>query len=234
VHPDVSVLLEVQRDDVEIFSLEAKLAALAPRLEALAVDARRAETAVAAARAAVEAEEKRQHDLQFRITQHRELVKRNETVLNAVTSPREAAAANAQVEQARRMLADDEREINAINARLTEYRTAVKDREAALVAARETQATASVTLVAEKATVLAELKALRATRDGKAATVSRLQMTRYDRIQKRERSVALFALRGQSCSNCDTMLPMQRCNAMAVTGVPEVCEGCGVLLYAAD
>ena len=75
---------------------------------------------------------------------------------------------------------------------------------------------------------------MRAGRESKAAKVSRLQLTRYDRIQKRERSVALFALRGLSCSNCDTMIPMQRGNAMAVTGVPEVCEGCGVLLYAAE
>jgi predicted nucleic acid-binding Zn-ribbon protein len=124
--------------------------------------------------------------------------------------------------------------MNAINARVTEYRGAVKEREASLVTTREAQAAASVTLEADKARVLAELKAMRARRDGKAAKVSKLQMTRYDRIQKRERSVALFGLRGQSCSNCDTMLPMQRCNAMSVTGVPEICEGCGVLLYASE
>jgi uncharacterized protein len=234
VHPDVAVLLEVQQDDGEIFKLEARLAALAPRLEALAADTRRAEQAVTAARVAIDAEEKRQHDLQFRVTQHRELVHRNEAVLNAVTSPREAAAANAQVEQARRMLADDEREINAINARLTELRAAFKEREAGLVATREAQASASVALDADKTAVTAELAEFRTRRDSKAAKVAKLHMTRYDRIQRRERSVALFALAGLSCSNCDTMIPMQRRNAMSVTGAPEVCEGCGVLLYAAD
>jgi len=234
VHQDVAALLSVQDDDGVIFGIEARLAALEPRLEALAAETRRADQSLAAARAGVEAEEKRQHDLQFRITQHRELVKRNEAVLDAVKSPREAAAASAQVEQARRMLADDEREVNGINAKLGDLRGIVKEREAALAKTREIQAEATATLSADRAAALDELRRLRASRDGKAAKVNKTLLLRYDRIQKRERSVALFPLRGLSCSNCDTMLPVQRANVMAGTGAPELCEGCGVLLYAAN
>ena len=187
-----------------------------------------------AAHAALAAEERRQHDLQFRVTQHRELVRRNEAVLNAVTSPREATAAIAQVEQARRMLAEDEREIAAINTRLSELRATVKERDANLAATRETQQAASVSLGADRATFEARLEEIRRRRDDKAAKISRSLLARYNRIQRRERSVAIFALRGQSCGNCDTMIPMQRCNAMISTGAAEVCEGCGVLMYAAN
>jgi predicted nucleic acid-binding Zn-ribbon protein len=54
---------------------------------------------------------------------------------------------------------------------------------------------------------------------------------KYDRIRgKRQR--ALYALRGGSCGNCDTAVPLQRRNMMAGSGQIEVCEACGVLLYA--
>ena len=45
---------------------------------------------------------------------------------------------------------------------------------------------------------------------------------------------ALFALRGPSCGHCDTAIPLQRRNIMAGTGQIEVCEACGVLLYAGE
>ena len=41
-----------------------------------------------------------------------------------------------------------------------------------------------------------------------------------------------FRLRGPSCGHCDTSVPMQRRNLMAARGTIEVCETCGVLMYA--
>jgi predicted nucleic acid-binding Zn-ribbon protein len=54
---------------------------------------------------------------------------------------------------------------------------------------------------------------------------------KYDRIRGK-RTQALYALRGGSCGNCDTSVPLQRRNLMAGTGQIEICEACGVLLYA--
>ena len=44
---------------------------------------------------------------------------------------------------------------------------------------------------------------------------------------------ALYALRGAACGRCNTAIPLQRRNVMAAGRSVEVCEGCGVLLYAA-
>lgn len=233
MHHDVAILLEVQQDDAAIFELEDQLAALAPRLSALEGETRRAEEALTEAKGSLEAEEKRQRDLQFRIDQHRELLKRHEEVLNTVTSPREAAAAVAQTDQARRMIAEDEREMATVHSRLDDLRTYVLEREGDVETTRAAQAEARDSLEADRRTLQAKLDAALENRNDKAKEVPRNLLIRYDRIQKRQRSVALFALRGQSCGNCDTMIPMQRRNVMVGTGAPEVCEGCGVLLYAA-
>ena len=59
----------------------------------------------------------------------------------------------------------------------------------------------------------------------------RPMLGKYDRIRGK-RTQALYALRGGSCGNCDTAVPLQRRNIMAGSGQIEVCEACGVLLYA--
>lgn len=234
MHQDVVILLEVQTQDAEIFGLEDRLAALAPRLAALEADTQRAERALAEVQTSIESEERRQRDVQFRIDQHRDLLARHEQVLNTVTSPREAAAAVAQTEQARRMLSDDEREMASIHSRIVDLRAYAAERGREVDATRGAQAGARETLAADRRAIETALAAARSTRNGSAARVSRSLLSRYDKIQRRERAVALFALRGPSCGHCDTIIPMQRRNVMVGSGAPEVCEGCGVLLYAGE
>ena len=104
---DVGALLEVQADDLRIYGLEDRLSALAPRLAALEKDRKRAEEALAQTTQQVAEEEKRQRDVQDRLRQHRELRDKSEKLLGQVTAPREAAAAMAQIEQAKRFIADE-------------------------------------------------------------------------------------------------------------------------------
>jgi predicted nucleic acid-binding Zn-ribbon protein len=75
------------------------------------------------------------------------------------------------------------------------------------------------------------LNEARKERDAKAGGVPRPMLGKYDRIRGK-RTQALYALRGGSCGNCDTAIPLQRRNLMSGTGQIEVCEACGVLLYA--
>lgn len=232
--PDVAALLEVQNDDLRIYGLEDRLNALAPRLAALEKDKSRAEEALAQARHQVDAEEKRSREVQDRLRQHRELGEKSEKVLAQVTSPREAAAAMAQIEQAKKFTADDERELDSLSQRLTELRHAVTEREHALSDIARVQQETRATLDADRTAIEQELAAVQADRDGKAQRVSRSLLQKYDRIRSRRRSTALFPLRGKSCAHCDTAIPVQRHSTMVHTGAMELCEGCGVLLYAAD
>ncbi len=177
MHQDVVILLEVQTQDAEIFGLEDRLAALAPRLAALEADTQRAERALAEVQTSIESEERRQRDVQFRIDQHRDLLARHEQVLNTVTSPREAAAAVAQTEQARRMLSDDEREMASIHSRIVDLRAYAAERGREVDATRGAQAGARETLAADR----------RANRDGPGRRAVHAE-------RKRRPGVALAAL----------------------------------------
>jgi predicted nucleic acid-binding Zn-ribbon protein len=69
-------------------------------------------------------------------------------------------------------------------------------------------------------------------RDALAARVTPDVLVAYDRVRRRKPTHAVVALRGAACSACDTAMPVQRQRAMVAQGRIEVCEGCGVLLFA--
>jgi uncharacterized protein len=227
---DVEVLLALQADDTEIFELERRLHALEPRMSELNRKREGAIVALNKAKAAVETEEKRQRELLTKVATHKQMQERNLAQFDAVKRLKEATAAMAQVESARRIIAEDESELQTISRRLVELRAAVEGHEAAVIAVEAEQATARDEIDLEQTEVTESLATARLARNEKTAGVPRPLLGKYDRIRTR-RPKALYALRGDSCGNCDTAIPMQRRNLMAVNGALDVCEACGVLLY---
>lgn len=234
MHPDVAALLAVQDDDVAIHQLEARLAELTPRLTAMATERDKAIAALQQARQAAESEERRRHEIAERVAQHRALQEKNQSALNSVSSMREATAATAQLESAKRMIDEDERELAAIGQRLVESNRIADERKSHADALEAAQAEARNSLAADQKAIEAELKAARDLRSSKANAVPRALLSRYDRIRSRKRVHAVYPLRGGSCGHCDTLLPLQRRSIMSGTGATEVCEGCGVMLYATE
>lgn len=229
---DVEVLLSLQADDTKISELETRLRALEPRMSDLDRKREGAIASLTRARAAVETEERRQRDLNTKVATHKSMQERNLAQLDAVKRLKEATAAMAQVESARRIIAEDESELATIARRLTELRSAVQTHEAALNAVEEEQLLARDEIATERTEIAASLEEAQKERNQKTAGVPRPLLGKYDRIRTR-RAKALYPLRGDSCGNCDTAIPMQRRNLMAVNGALDVCEACGVLLYRA-
>ena len=232
--PDVTALLQVQADDLRLYGIEDRLSALAPRLATLEAGRVRAVDALAQAKQQVEAEEKKQRDIQDRLRQHREMRDKSETLLGQVTAPREAAAAMAQIEQAKRFVADEERDLEGLGHRLTDLRKLVVDRETAVKDIERVQQETRAALDADRVALQKELDEVKGARAKKSEGVPKPLLQKYDRIRQRRRSEAVFPLRGQSCAHCDTAIPVQRRSTMRATGNTELCEGCGVLLFVAE
>jgi len=234
MHPDVQSLLAVQRDDLEIYALESRLTALAPRLAALETERARAAQELDRARKAVESDEARHREVMHRVETHRQLVERSQRQYESVTSPREANAAMTQLEQTKRMADDSERDASQILGRIGEMRHHVAALETALADVEHRQAETRAGLDAERAEIDAEIAKARAKRDRTAQAVPRSMLAKYDKVRSRRRAETLFPLRGPSCSACDTAIPTQRRAVMAASGTIEMCEGCGALLYAGE
>ncbi len=234
MHPDVAALLELQTDDAEIYTLERGISDLAPRLDSLAAARDRELAAVQHARQELDLEERRYRELQSRVSQHRQLHEKHQAQLDTISNARQATAAMAQLDQARRMVSDVERELDVMGRRVSELRRTVEERERAAQALEREQEAARASLEADRNALESKLRDAQSRRDGRAQRVPRSLLTRYDRIRTRKHEHTLVPLRGVSCSHCDTMIPMQRRTAMSGTGAVEICEGCGVLLYAAE
>jgi len=228
---EVEALLALQVDDLKIREIESQIRALDPQLAEF--DKRRDQVVAVLARAeiAVAAEEKKRGELQARLAQHKQMQERNLHQLDDVKRMREATAATAQVESTRRLMAEDESEIAILGRRITEMNASVASAKQALADVEQEQQAARPEIEAKRSSLQSELEAARRDRDGRAGSVSRPMLGKYDRIRGK-RTQALFPLRGGSCGNCDTSIPLQRRNMMSGSGEIEVCEACGVLLYA--
>jgi predicted nucleic acid-binding Zn-ribbon protein len=233
VNPEIAALVEVQSDDLAIHELERGIDQLMPKVNALSAEVAKAKAAVDQAAQLVEGEEKRKRDVLQRIDAHKQLQAKNESVYSAATNQREATAAQAQLEQIKKVIGEEERELVAITQRITEVRVLVEDREARMKELEQQRDAAREAIASERSKLESELGAIRTRRNEKVGKVSRSLVSMYDRIRSKKRVHALFPLRGNSCSNCDTAIPMQRRAQMTSTGKTEVCEGCGVMLYAA-
>ena len=228
---EVEALLALQDDDLKIREIEDQIRSLDPQLAEFDRKREQAAAALTRAEAAVQAEEKKQRELQSRLSQHRTLQERNLHQLEDVKRLREATAATAQVEATRRLMAEDESEIAILGRRINEMNAAVASSRQALVSLEEQQKAARPEIEARRSELQLQLDAAKRDRNGRAVSVSRPMLGKYDRIRGK-RTQALYALRGGSCGNCDTAVPLQRRNIMSVSGQIEVCEACGVLLYA--
>jgi predicted nucleic acid-binding Zn-ribbon protein len=228
----LDALLALQAQDDVVDALRARLDALTPRLAELDQVRQRAIKSIEETRAGVDADERRQRELEGRIADHRQRHERNVAHLDAVKRMREATAAMLQVEAGRKLLMEEENELKALVGRVADLHGSLRRQEASLQELDASQAEARAEIEAERAELGGEFAAASGVRKSLAADVEAPLLHKYDRIRNRRRSQALFVLDNGACSCCDTAVPVQRRSMMASTGVIEVCEACGVLLYA--
>jgi len=228
---DLRALLALQDDDLAIHALEQRLAALEPRIRELDARRQRIIDAMERQSTVLQAEEKKQAFLRDKIAEHRELIARNQAQLDAVKTMRQATAAAAQMDQAKRIVAGEEADLHVITRRVEELRAGVAAQATELEACEAEQVTARSEVAAERAAIDGELAVARAKRDQTAPQVPAALRQRYDRIRTAKRVHVVVALNALACGACDTAIPMQRRHAMTAGTAIELCEACGVLMY---
>jgi predicted nucleic acid-binding Zn-ribbon protein len=232
VTPDITALLALQEQDEVLDAIETRLDALAPREAELAKRIRVAQDAADRAAQAVGTEEQRQAFLREKVAEHKALLEHHQSQLNQVQTMRAATAAASQLEQIRRVLADEESDLVSVGRRLQELRGTADAAQASVQSVEAEQSEAREAIAAERAAIAAERDAANGERVGRTANVSKTVLQKYERIRAKKRRRAVYPLSAGACSACDTAIPVQRRLTMQATGAIELCEGCGVLLYA--
>ena len=231
--PDLEAVLALQAEDTIVAELNTKLKALDAKLKALDSERTQVEDSLARARATAEQEEKRRRELAIKVEDHKAMQERNLATLDAVRKPKEATAAMAQVDMLKKVLQQEETDLHALSLRVHDVHHAIDAQQKALDELDARQEEQRAAHAAERAEIEAELAKARSIRNERAAHVPKGILLKYERILSRNTSNVLYPLRGQACGRCDTAIPMQRRNAIAAGRAIDVCEACGVLLYAA-
>ncbi len=231
MNPDLAALLTLQDDDTAMATIDERLRELDRRAESLDGERSAINASMERTRESAEAAEKQRRELAHKIEEHRTMQERNLAVLDAVRKQREATAAMTQVDMVRRVLAQEESDLQSLNGRIADLKRAEEATLAELGAVDERQSMERADIARMRAELEGELKAAREKRAASAAQVPRSILSKYERIRGREKSYALYQLRGSACGRCNTAIPLQRRNVMAAGRTIEVCEGCGVLLY---
>ena len=231
MNPDLAALLTLQDDDSAMAAIIERLRELDRRTEALDSERSAINASMERTRAGAEEAEKQRRELAHKIDDHRAMQDRNLSVLDSVRKQREATAAMTQVDMVRRVLAQEESDLQALNGRIAELKRAEEAALAELGEVDERQSVERADIARARSELETELKEARAKRETSATHVPRNILTKYERIRGREKSFALYQLRGAACGRCNTAIPLQRRNVMAAGRTIEVCEGCGVLLY---
>ncbi len=233
MNSDLEALLVLQQEDEVVGGLKSRVRTLEAREQSLVRERDAVAQLLERARAAVEAEEKRRRELEGKVQQHKQLQDHHLAQLDQVRKPKEATAAMLQIEMTRKVLAQEESDLHSMTTRLGELRHAVHEHEMNLELLGETQQAARDEIAAERALLEGELGEAQSKRDDTARRVSKQVLSKYERIRGRDQGGALYPLRGMACGRCNTAIPLQRRNVIAAGRAIDVCEGCGVLLYAA-
>jgi uncharacterized protein len=232
VTPDITALLALQAHDEVLDALAARLDAIAPREAELEKRLRIAGDSVERAAQAVATEEQRQAFLRDKIAEHKELLEKSQAQFDQVKTMRAATAAASQVEQIRRVLLEEENDLVGVGRRLAELRAIAESARAGLDAVTSEQREAREEIATERAAIATEVATAESERTARTAPVTRPVLLKYERIRAKKRRRAVYELMDGACSACHTALPVQRRLTMQATGAIELCEACGVLLYA--
>ena len=232
MHPEVSALVALEGEDSAVEALESRLRALEPRLQELERTREAAATALERAKATLAAEQDKLRESKARAVQSRTLQDRNQKQLDTITNVREASAASAQLDQSRKMAGDADGEAARITVRVEDAKSRLSQAEESMAEIESSQETERSTIAGERHTIEADLRHARMKREGSAKRVSQPLLGRYEKVRRRRRGQSVFPLVNGACGSCDTTLPVQRRHEMARTGTIEMCEACGVMIYA--
>jgi uncharacterized protein len=233
VSPDLEAVLALQAEDAIVAQLKEKLRALDGQMKSLDAERRQLEESLARARVNAEQEEKKRRELSIKVEDHKAMQERNLATLDVVRKPKEANAAMAQVDMLKKVLSEEETDLHSLSLRVHDVHHAIDGQQKLLGELDARQQEQRAAHAKARAVIEAELAEAHAVRTEKAAHVSKGILLKYERILSRNTSNVLYPLRGQACGRCDTAIPMQRRNAIAAGRAIDVCEACGVLLYAA-
>lgn len=234
MHPEIVKLLDLQTKDSAVRAVDDRLEELAGEEAALDADLAEAQATLESAGRAVQDAARRRDELESKIEMHRQHQERRREKLEYLHSQREIAALMAEIDLARSVLANEESEWVKASDQVQALQARVGELEEELARLGETQQEQRADLAGRRAGLDRERAAAVTERESSAEGINRGLLVQYDRLRSSRNTAVVVALSGAACGACFTAVPLNRRSQIRSGQLVEICESCGVILYAAE
>ena len=230
----LKALEELQHVDLKIRDLTAAAERHPARLKQIEGDRTQAKAALDGVRGKLADNERARKQNEQLLGLEKEKVKKWESRLNELKTPREYAALARELDIAKKTNETAELDLKRLVGEYDDLKKGVGEGEKVLAGKDEVVAHEGKEIGALLAGVEAQMKELQAERTRLAASCDKGILSKYERIRKQRGGVAVVPVVGGTCKGCQMNLPPQMANNLRTGSDIMTCPSCHRFIYAAD
>jgi predicted nucleic acid-binding Zn-ribbon protein len=230
----LKALEELQKVDLKIRDLSAAAEQHPARLKQIEGDRSQAKAALDGVRGKLADNERARKQNEQLLGLEKEKVKKWESRLNELKTPREYAALARELDIAKKTNETAELELKRLVGEYDDLKKGVGEGEKSLSSRDEVVAHEGKEIQGLLAGVEAEMQELQAEREKLAASCEKSILSKYERIRKQRGGVAVVPVVGGTCKGCQMNLPPQMANNLRTGSDIMTCPSCHRFIYAAD
>lgn len=226
-------LEELQKVDLQIRDLNSEAEKHPARLKQIEADRTQAKTALDASRGKLADNERARRQNEQLLQLEKEKVRKWESRLNELKTPREYAALARELDIAKKTNQTADEDLKKLSAEYIELKRQVENAETAVtekdaVAAREGEG-----IKTALAGVQEKLRALEEERGRLLKDVEPSLVSKYERIRKQRGGLAVVPVVLGTCKGCQRNIPPQMANNLIMAQEIMTCPNCHRFIYAA-
>ena len=230
----LKALEELQKVDIKIRDLTTEAEQHPARLKQIESERNQAKSSLDAARGRLADNERARRQNEQLLQLEKEKVRKWESRLNELKTPREYAALARELDIAKKTNQGADEELKRLAAEYSDLRKQVEAGEAALAEKEAVVEREGKEIHAVLDGVQAKMKELDAERARLIAACDKSLVNKYERIRKQRGGIAVVAVVGGTCKGCQRNIPPQMANNLLTSNEILSCPNCHRFIYAAE
>ena len=224
------LLEELQRHDARIQELQKARQAIPAKLDDMRLDLKRVGDILEQERTQLAETEKWRQEKDEERKAEEGLLQRAKSRVGQVKNAKEYMASQREVETTRKLAAETEEKLKAVNEAAAQFRERIAAHESDLEKLRRHVAGEEQAAAAKLAKLEGEIAGLQQGREAAASRVRPEVLKKYSTIRLR-RGLAVVAVVGGRCTGCNMNIPPQLYNILQRGNSIEACPNCHRIIY---
>jgi predicted nucleic acid-binding Zn-ribbon protein len=230
----LKALEELQRIDLQIRDLSAQAENHPARLKQIEADRTAARQALDSLRGKLADNERARRQNEQLLSMEKEKVKKWESRLNELKTPREYAALARELDIAKKTNITAEEDVKRLAGEYDELRKQVAEAEQGLGSKEAVVSKESEEIQKVLAGIGRKVAVLEKEREAAVTGCDRALLSRYERLRKQRGGVAVVGVVNGTCKGCNMNIPPQMANQLRTGAEVQTCPSCNRFIYAVE